>query len=354
MTCASGLYVLSPNSCDRVECRNEICTLLDLNRRLYVVLIEAVSTEKFPYRLRTIQYANLARNWNDGMKALIEAITGKRDLDADAPAVERVRVITGRIDPRLKAIPISGRDEDLTAIKAKLREQPVAILGVGGLGKSRLAAEIATTSDAVQGAIWHVASDISRADEVIDLLRDHFDLPTATDPRDVFKALRGTPTLIVLDNAESVEAGERRKAYVELITDLVNEKAQVLITGRAEWEELPLVFPYHPQTLPLLAATQVVLDMARVWTPLDLSTHAEALAKAARQHPRLIEWAVKKTAKFPPERVIEELHALHSEQSSGSARRDDCQDGAPDGRSRRRGERSCAQAAQHLSRRIHL
>ena len=34
------------------------------------------------------------------------------------------------------------READIAEIKRRLREQPTAILGVGGLGKSRLAAEI--------------------------------------------------------------------------------------------------------------------------------------------------------------------------------------------------------------------
>ena len=163
---------------------------------------------------------NLVHKWDEGMKALIEAITGKRDLDADAPAVERVRVITGRIDPRLTTIPMSGRVDDLAEVKRLLLIQPVAVLGVGGLGKSRLAAEVVQTSDDAHGAIWHVASESSRADEVIDLLRDHFELAATTEPREVFKALREMPTLVVIDNAESVEAGDRRKAYAAVIEDV--------------------------------------------------------------------------------------------------------------------------------------
>src|SRR5262249_31837554 len=142
----------------------------------------------FPYRLGIIQYVNLARDFDAGIRALTAAIRGE-ELPAGAP-VTTLRPVTGKIDRRLTTIPISGRDADLAEIKRLLKTGPTAILGVGGLGKSRLAAEILQTSDAIDGAIWHTASDISRAEEVLELLREHFNLDPATSRSDTLAKLR--------------------------------------------------------------------------------------------------------------------------------------------------------------------
>ncbi len=313
-TCACGLFIMSSASLKSDYCRAEWNRVLYLDKPLYVAVIERVPKEDRPTRLGIIQPADLTADFDSGMADLISALTDGAVSDPKAPTPVKLR-ITGRIDPRLTTIPMSGRDEDLRQIIEHLRTQPVAILGVGGLGKSRLAAEIARTDERVQGAIWHVASDISRADEVIELLRDHFDLPATTDPRDVLKKLRETPTLVVIDNAESVEEGDRRRAYVELITDLVNNATKVLITGRAEWDwdDLPFVHPYQPKReLSPEAAQQVVLDMARFYGTADLTAYAEALADAARLHARLIEVGVRLTQKFDPPKVVRDLLELQS------------------------------------------
>src|SRR5690606_31553031 len=191
------------------------------------------------YRLHIIQWVDLTKDWDAGIKALAAGIVGGK-LPEDAP-VYTIRRLTGRIDRRLTTIPMSGRDDDLKKVKDLLRRAPTMILGVGGVGKSRLAAEVALTSEDTQGALWHVISDVSRPDEVLELLRDHFDLPDDTAPKDALKPLRTHKRLIVLDNAEAVKKkDERRRAYAALVDDLLGVGAQVLLTSRVEWEEIEL------------------------------------------------------------------------------------------------------------------
>ena len=184
-TCSGGLIVLSKNSVHRPEIVSEWTYLLNIGVDLLVAKIDDVPIKDVDYRLHIIQWVDLTRDWDAGIKALAAGIVGGK-LPEDAP-VYTIRRLTGRIDRRLTTIPMSGRDDDLKKVKDLLRRAPTMILGFGGVGKSRLAAEVALTSEDTQGAIWHVISDVSRPDEVLELLRDHFDLPTDTAPQDVLK-----------------------------------------------------------------------------------------------------------------------------------------------------------------------
>ncbi|MBZ0280816.1 MAG: toll/interleukin-1 receptor domain-containing protein [Anaerolineae bacterium] len=311
--CEAGLFILSPHSAASPECEAEYRFILSkLNKPLFVALIAPVEAQQFPWRLNTIQYVDLHTDFSSGMRALIAAMKGEA-LPPDAP-VKILRPITGHIDRRLTTIPMTGRDDDLNAVKRLLKLAPAAILGMGGLGKSRLAAELALTSPDVDGAVWHTAGDISRPDEVIELLRDHFNLEITADRPAVLKKLRSSKRLIILDNAESVPADDpRRAAYVKLVDDLADAGSQVLLTSRVEWPDLFRCGVHTPRTLMPDFAAKVVLDMGeslRVQT--DLNSHAAAIAKESRFHPRLIEWAVGLMKKFPVAKVLADLTDLKS------------------------------------------
>ncbi len=172
---ANFLLILSRNSYKREEVMVEWRDALLRGKRLLIAVIDDLPLLDIPARLRILAYVDLHKDWDAGIAALTAAILGK-SLPENAP-VTILRPTTGQIDRRYTAIPLSGRDADVTALINLLKTAPVALLGMGGLGKSRLAAEIVLTSPDISGAVWHTASDISRAEEVIDLLREHFDLP---------------------------------------------------------------------------------------------------------------------------------------------------------------------------------
>lgn len=306
------LLVISRNSADREEVMAEWRDALLRGHTLLIAIIDDIPLEDIPSRLRIIQIVNLQADWNAGIRALTAAIKGEA-LPDDAPLTP-VRPITGHIDRRLTTIPMTGRDDDLNEVKRLLKLAPAAILGVGGLGKSRLAAELALTSPDVDGAVWHTASDISRPDEVIELLRDHLNMEVTADRPAVLKKLRTVKRLIILDNMESVPADDpRRAAYVKLVDDLADADAQVLLTSRVEWPELHRCGTHTPRTLMPEPAAKVVLDMGEaLGVKADLQPHAAAIAQAARYHPRLIEWAVGLMRKFPVAKVLADLTDLKS------------------------------------------
>jgi tetratricopeptide (TPR) repeat protein len=310
----AGMIVLSCNSVSRPEIVSEWTYLLNIGRNLYVAKVDDVPIADVDYRLHILQWVDLSLDWDKGIAALAAYMNGTPVPD-DAPILP-ARHITARppIDRRLLSIPLSGRDTDLARVKTLLKQGPTMIVGVGGLGKSRLAAEVMVTWDEVSGAIWHVVRETSTADEVIELLREHFNIDSSASRAAVLTLLRANRRLIVIDNAESA-VDDRRAAYAALVEELWANGARVLLTGREEWREIKPLGKHAPDRLVPEAAARVVLDMGLAFSvPHDLSANADEIARAARFHPRLMEWAVGQMTMFSPAEVIHELDALESEE----------------------------------------
>ena len=68
---------------------------------------------------------------------------------------------------------------------------------------------------------------------------------------------------------------------------------------------------YTPRSLPLEIAAQIVRDMAEAYAvPVDVTPHAERIAAACRNHPRLIEWAIKLLRKRGLNDVLAEFEGM--------------------------------------------
>ena len=298
--CESLLLVLSKYSAASKEVTAEWRDALLRGKTVYVAIIDDLPIEDMSSRLRLIQSVNLHADWDKGLEAVIATIKGEALAD-DAP-VTPPRPVSGNIDARLTTIPISGRDADIAEITRHLDTgRPTLILGVGGLGKSRLAAEMVLNYPGVDGAIWHRCSEISRADELLVLLRQHFGLDPATEREDVLAQFRQRKRLVVFDNAESIPEGDERRAnYARLINDLAQHDACVLLTSRVEWNEIDEPrYTYRPQRLGPAAAADVVRDMAATFSVADAVTdHAAEFAEAALYHAGLMGLERAPTATF--------------------------------------------------------
>ncbi|MBL8164665.1 MAG: TIR domain-containing protein [Anaerolineae bacterium] len=309
--CPHCLVVLSRQSVLSEEVRAEWRAAITYGHAVLPVIFDDVPFEDIPPRLRSFQFVRLrtADEWDAGIRALADAILGRTapGTDGDAPRFKRWP-ITGDLPRELVSIPMQGRDDDLHRVLRLLNEAPTSIVGVGGLGKSRLAAEVVLTSPEAYGAIWHRCTDASIPGEVFVLLREHFALPPEAPESEVLRRLKTQRRVVVIDNAESVLSSDpRRAAYVTLIERLAANGAHVLLTSRTEWPQLRAPRREHePRALDLTSALRATLEIARAYNDLTLSEElARQLAEAANFHPGMIKWAIEQlAAKRRPEQVL--------------------------------------------------
>ncbi len=305
----AGLVVISKAAVQRPEVVAEWSYLLNLKRELYDVKIDDVAPAEIDYRLHIAQMINLYSDWEKGIKALAAALAGQADISGLA---HLQRPITGHIERKLLSIPIHGRDYGIWALRTRLKEAPTVILGIGGIGKSRIAAEMVVNSPDIDGAIWYNCSPTSQPEDIFVLLCEHFGLLPTTPKRRILDELSRHRRLIVFDNAELVPP-DLQVDFVALFDELFAASAQVLIASRSEWPAFDIIKTYRPQRPSEKHAVNIILDMQKAFgIQYDITSQASKIAKASRYHPGLMEWAVKQMKRFPPEKVIKDLRNLKS------------------------------------------
>jgi predicted ATPase len=204
---------------------------------------------------------------------------------------------TGNLPRRVTSF--VGRADELTRVADALEDSPVVTLtGVGGVGKTRLAVEVAASaaSEYRDGA-WLCELDTVRdPDAVPDALVEVFGLeprPGVTATELVLKFLRAKQLLVVLDNCEHL-----LKPVAELVKRVVGEcpGVRVLTTSReglnVAGERIlavpSLELPEDPAELDFIARTDAVRLFAeragavRAGFALD-STNAAAVAQICRR-----------------------------------------------------------------------
>ena len=312
--CNMTLLALSRSSAQKDAVWNESLQTRRLGKRLYVALIEEIPPEEFPWFLNTTLYVDLYSDFDSGFDQLVQAMRLNRGLDANHILVDvkRKRTSRGATDPRFY-LRMYGRDDDVAKVETLLRNgRPTFITGIGGIGKSRLAHEVALRATDVTGVIWHQCSEVSNATEITDLLKEHFALPPSTQQSIVESQIMAQRLLVVVDNAESVQDTEKRSAYVDLSNLITQLGSQVLFTSREAWNYRWGLQFHHMGELPVTAAREICQSMSES-AQVDLSREdSQSLADSAIHHPRLIELAVIMCRTTAYERVVASLAELRS------------------------------------------
>ena len=228
--------------------------------------------------------------------------------------------------------PLIGRERETAEVRAQLvehRRRLVTVIGPGGVGKTRLALEIAANARAVDGldlAAFVALASIGDPALVVDAIAQGIGLRPTTDPDPVAPfwqlqaALRDTGRLLVLDNFEHLT--DAATLVANLLT--VCPRLQILVTSRAplhiQGEQLYLLHPLAvptPEngtaaTVGTAAAAALFVERAQASRPEFALTddNAQAVAAVCQRLdglPLAIELAAARISMFSPATLFAEL-----------------------------------------------
>ncbi|WP_159501901.1 LuxR C-terminal-related transcriptional regulator [Microbacterium sp. 18062] len=213
-----------------------------------------------------------------------------------------------------------GRRRELEAIAALLEDSSIVTLtGVGGAGKTRLALRAANERTARTGAAsWFVALESVQDPQRLARAAVHTVAPadqSARQPLEVLvDALRGRPTLLVLDNCEhlvdaAAEFADRMLLALPELTILATSRRPLEVTGERMFSVPPLsVETGDSEAVELLVARARAADAGFVLGP-DERESALSLCRSLDGLPLAIELAATRLRSLP----VTELRALLSE-----------------------------------------
>ncbi|HTU05406.1 MAG TPA: BTAD domain-containing putative transcriptional regulator, partial [Trebonia sp.] len=187
-----------------------------------------------------------------------------------------------------------GRDDDVSGVLKKLAEERlVTLTGPGGVGKTRLAAEVASRlsgPDAPDTPGWFAAlAPVSDPSEVPYAVLDALGLRERViarrgseaghaDPVDrLCGALAGRETLLILDNCEHVIEDAAGLA-ARLLTDcprtriIATSREPLRIPGETLWVVTPLAVPPAPRSAPARDARSVMAGAQSAPAITEIST----------------------------------------------------------------------------------
>ncbi|MDY7104918.1 MAG: BTAD domain-containing putative transcriptional regulator [Actinomycetota bacterium] len=257
-----------------------------LRETAWALLVEARTAAGAPGEaLRAYQRAIAAL-----AEAGLEPSPRLRSVESTALAAEplppptEVAGPTGGFDGPSARTSLVGRDDDLLGVRGVLRDNAlVTLVGPGGVGKTRLAIEVARRSSADHrfGARFVSLADLAEADAVGSAVADALGLVVeGGDLEDALRRAGDLDVLIVLDNCEHLL--DAVVATVELL-HAESTTLRVLATSRERLAaDGEMVWPVSPLTLGNdRAARRLFRDRAQAVRP-DLPDTPEAEAAIER------------------------------------------------------------------------
>jgi predicted ATPase len=202
-----------------------------------------------------------------------------------------------RVEVPVPATPLIGRERELGEAAALLEEyRLVTLTGPGGIGKTRLALEVATevAAEFVEGVFWVALAGVQDPALVLPSIAQVVGSPNGLEEHIADKEM-----LVVVDNFEQVVGASA--AVAGLLARC--PQVRLLITSRAL---LNVAAEREYPVLPLLDADAVALFRARASRPGSTETTAEICRRLDRL-PLAIELAAARTRIVAPDLLLARL-----------------------------------------------
>jgi tetratricopeptide (TPR) repeat protein len=261
-------------------------------------------------------------NFDENYQTLVKIIK-------DEPLPRRARVLTGNaivLTPLIPRPPVVGfvarRDSEGRNIVARLKEelappknQLVALHGPGGVGKTTLAAEtVRALADQFEGLIVWISAD-GREDFALSMLLDEIagqlgntevrPLPLKQKTTAVQGLIAAAPTLIVLDNFETIAIAAERTNCVDFLSR--HASCPVLITSRDR------IGPARNITIPAMSVEEseqfLTLLIEQASNPSAFAQiDRERIINESERNPLIMQWVVAQIdLAQEPDTVLDEL-----------------------------------------------
>jgi predicted ATPase/DNA-binding SARP family transcriptional activator len=284
-------------------------------------------------RTRTLLMADLGLQPGPPLRELQQGILEHASsLDPPAAAHEAPAVAGSSAPVALVPTPLTdvlGREADLDGVVELLRRHDlrhVTLCGIGGVGKTRLAIEVAhrLAGDFAHGAAFVDLSSLTDPDGIADLVLDALDAtpdPGVTPTETLARMIADCEQLLVLDNFEHLLAGASLLAAMldaaPGLKLLVTSRTPLHMRAEHCYRLGPLDLPYTSEPVVVSCAPATALFIARAAaqgaTVRLTSASAAAIAAICRRLdglPLAIELAATRCAVLSPEEIARGLDRI--------------------------------------------